>query len=147
MTVELAHQTFDPHTALAAFEQRQGDNVGAVSSFIGRMRSDGGLQSMTLEHYPGMTEKEIGRIVREARARWSLADALVIHRTGMVRPGEAIVLVAAAAPHRGEALAAVEFMIDYLKTKAPFWKKEERPGGGAWVEARTADTLAADRWK
>lgn len=147
MTVEIAAETFDPHAMLGDFERRQGVDVGAVASFIGRMRGDDGVTIMTLEHYPGMTEKEIGRIVREARARWSLSDALVIHRVGQVRLGDPIVLVAAASAHRGDALHAVEFMIDYLKTRAPFWKKEQRGAASQWVEARTADDQAAGRWK
>ncbi len=147
MTVKLKGEAFDPHAELAAFERRQGENIGAVASFIGRMRADGGASQLTLEHYPGMTEKEIGRIVREARTRWSLDDALVIHRYATIHVGDPIVLVAAAAAHRGEALAAVEFIIDYLKTRAPFWKKEERAKGSEWIEARDADDKAAERWK
>lgn len=146
MTVKLKGEAFDPHAELATFERRQGENIGAVASFIGRMRADGGASQLTLEHYPGMTEKEIGRIVREARARWSLDDALVIHRYATIQVGDPIVLVAAAAAHRGESLAAVEFIIDYLKTRAPFWKKEERAKGSAWVDARDTDDHAAERW-
>jgi len=117
--------------------------VGAVASFVGIVRD----VRMTLEHYPGMTERAIAKIVEEARGRWQLADCTVIHRYGPLEPGEQIVMVAVASAHRGEAFAACEFIMDYLKTRAPFWKKEERSGGAAWVEARAADDEAAGRWK
>ncbi len=102
---------------------------------------------MTLEHYPGMTEREIARIVEEARGRWQVMDATVIHRYGELKAADQIVLVAVASAHRGDAFAACEFIMDYLKTRAPFWKKEHRPEGARWVEARSSDDEAAERWK
>jgi molybdopterin synthase catalytic subunit len=113
--------------------------VGAVASFIGVVRE----VAMTLEHYPGMTEKALQNIVADAQARWQVADCTVIHRTGALQPTEQIVLVAVASAHRGDAFAACEFIMDYLKTQAPFWKKE----AAGWVEARAADDKAAQRWK
>jgi molybdopterin synthase catalytic subunit len=117
--------------------------VGAVASFVGVVRE----VPMTLEHYPGMTERAIGEIVEEARGRWQVMDCTVIHRYGALQPGDRIVLVAVAAAHRGDAFAACEFIMDYLKTRAPFWKKEHRAGGARWVEARAADDQAAERWQ
>ena len=122
---------------------RNDKSVGAVASFIGQVRE----VAMTLEHYPGMTEKAIGKIVEEARARWKVADCTVIHRYGELKPTDQIVLVAVASAHRGDAFAACEFIMDYLKTRAPFWKKEHREGGARWVEAKAADDTAAGRWK
>jgi molybdopterin synthase catalytic subunit len=116
--------------------------VGAIASFVGLVRE----VPMTLEHYAGMTEREIAKIARQAAARWKLMDATVIHRYGELRPTEQIVLVAVAAAHRGDAFAACEFIMDYLKTRAPFWKKEHRAGGPRWVEAKTSDDEAAQRW-
>ncbi len=136
--------------------------AGAVASFVGLVRDSdhaaehGGsgedhgtpatINAMTLEHYPGMTEQALEDIVSEARQRWNLLDVTVIHRVGRLLPGERIVLVAVASAHRGEAFAACEFVMDYLKTRAPFWKKEETPQGGRWVDAREADDQAASRW-
>jgi molybdopterin synthase catalytic subunit len=117
--------------------------VGAVASFVGVVRE----VPMTLEHYAGMTEREITRIVQEASARWQLMDCTVIHRFGELQPTDQIVLVAVASAHRGDAFAACEFIMDYLKTRAPFWKKEARPEGARWVEARTSDDQAAERWE
>ena len=116
--------------------------VGAVASFVGVVRE----VPMTLEHYAGMTEREIGRIVEEAKGRWQVMDCTVIHRFGPLQPTDQIVLVAVASAHRGDAFAACEFIMDYLKTRAPFWKKEERPEGARWVQARASDDQAADRW-
>jgi molybdopterin synthase catalytic subunit len=118
-------------------------SIGALASFIGLVRE----VPMTLEHYPGMTEREIGKIVEEARARWQMMDCTVIHRYGALKPNERIVLVAVASAHRGDAFAACEFIMDYLKTRAPFWKKEETPGGARWVEAKASDDEAAERWR
>ena len=118
-------------------------SVGAVASFVGVVRE----VPMTLEHYPGMTENAIGKIVDEAKGRWQVMDCTVIHRYGALRPGEQIVLVAVASAHRGDAFAACEFIMDYLKTRAPFWKKEHRVEGAHWVEARAADDQAAERWQ
>jgi molybdopterin synthase catalytic subunit len=117
--------------------------VGAVASFVGVVRE----VPMTLEHYAGMTEREIERIVEQARERWKISDATVIHRYGELAPGDQIVLVAVSSAHRGEAFAACEFIMDYLKTRAPFWKKEHRAEGARWVEARAADDEAAERWQ
>ena len=132
--------------------------VGAVCSFIGTVRDrhmnlergspvhPGEVSSLELEHYPGMTEKALQSIVDAARARWQLDDVLVIHRVGPLAPLDQIVLVAVTSAHRGEALAACEFVIDWLKTDAPFWKKESTPQGERWVDARESDTAAAARW-
>jgi molybdopterin synthase catalytic subunit len=117
--------------------------VGAVASFVGLVRD----VRMTLEHYPGMTERAIRKIVAEAAARWQVMDCTVIHRYGDLAPNDQIVLVAVASAHRGDAFAACQFIMDYLKTQAPFWKKEHRAGGATWVEARAADDQAADRWQ
>jgi molybdopterin synthase catalytic subunit len=124
-------------------------DIGAVVTFTGICRADENgapIGALTLEHYPGMAETEIGRHVDEARARWPLMAALVIHRHGRIVPGEDIVLVATASSHRQAAFAAAEFLIDYLKTRAPFWKQVEAAGGTAWVEAKSADDAAAERW-
>lgn len=124
-------------------------DIGALVTFTGICRADeNGAQiaALMLEHYPGMAEAEIARHVEEARARWPLLGVLVIHRYGRITPGEDIVLVAAASTHRQAAFAAAEFLMDYLKTRAPFWKQVETAAGGAWVEAKTADDEAAKRW-
>jgi molybdopterin synthase catalytic subunit len=123
--------------------------IGGVASFIGLMRDvAGGTQvgAMTLEHYPGMTERELERIEAEARQRWPLIASLVIHRYGRLEPGDRIVFVATASAHRAAAFAACEFLMDYLKTKAPFWKQEETPDGPRWVAAEASDDTAASRW-
>jgi molybdopterin synthase catalytic subunit len=116
--------------------------TGAIAAFVGLVRE----VPMTLEHYAGMTEREIGKIVEEAGRRWAVMDATVIHRYGELRPTDRIVLVAVASAHRGDAFAACEFIMDYLKTRAPFWKKEHRGERAAWVEAKAADDEAAQRW-
>ena len=129
--------------------RRGSARVGAVASFVGvvRDRNDGAdVEAMDLEHYPGMTERAIEAIVAEAMERWSLIDASVVHRVGRLRPGDPIVLVAVASGHRGEAFQACEFIMDYLKTRAPFWKKESTPGGVRWVASRSSDERAAGRW-
>jgi molybdopterin synthase catalytic subunit len=149
MTVRIQTDDFDAGAEIAAL--RKGNpKVGAVASFVGVVRdvNDGGTVSgMTLEHYPGMTEKSIAEIIEQARARWHLVDALVIHRVGKLVPTDQIVLVVTAAGHRGEAFAACEFVMDYLKTRAPFWKKEQAGGTTRWVEARATDDIAAERWR
>jgi len=117
--------------------------VGAVASFVGLVRD----VPMTLEHYPGMTQNAIRKIVEEARSRWQVMDCTVIHRYGELQPGDQIVLVAVASAHRGDAFEACAFIMDYLKTQAPFWKKEHRPEGARWVEARDSDDQAAGRWR
>jgi molybdopterin synthase catalytic subunit len=130
--------------------RRGNPKVGAVASFVGVVRdvNEGdAVAEMTLEHYPGMTEKAIEDIIGQARGRWSLYDALVVHRVGQLRPADQIVLVVVTSAHRGDAFAACEFIMDYLKTRAPFWKKEKTGGGARWVEARTTDDIAAERWR
>ncbi|MEO8145474.1 MAG: molybdenum cofactor biosynthesis protein MoaE [Betaproteobacteria bacterium] len=119
------------------------NSIGAVASFVGLVRD----VAMTLEHYPGMTERAIAKIVDEAKARWQVIDCAVIHRYGALQPNDQIVMVAVASGHRGDAFAACEFIMDYLKTQAPFWKKEHTPGGAQWVEAKAVDDQAAERWK
>ncbi len=149
MPVRIQAQDFDAGAEIAAL--RRGDpKIGAVASFIGVCRdaNDGeAVKKMTLEHYPGMTEKAIEKIISEARRRWDVMDALVIHRIGELKPTDQIVLVVVTGAHRGEAFAACEFIMDYLKTRAPFWKKEETPRGARWVEARASDDEAAQRWE
>jgi molybdopterin synthase catalytic subunit len=149
MTVRVQTEDFDVGAELAAL--RAGDGrVGAVASFVGVVRdlSEGKtISAMTLEHYPGMTEKALEAIVADAKARWNIFDALVIHRVGPLLPCDQIVLVAVSSAHRGEAFAACEFIMDYLKTQAPFWKKEDGADGGRWVDARDSDDAALKRWE
>lgn len=148
MPVRVQQEDFDVGAELAALTA--GDaRVGAVASFVGlvRDRNDGDqVAGMTLEHYPGMTEKALEQIVAEAKSRWALYDVLVIHRVGPLQPTDRIVFVATTAAHRGEAFAACEFVMDYLKTQAPFWKREETPEGARWVDARETDDHALKRW-
>ncbi len=149
MTVRVQEGDFDVSEELAAL-CREHTQVGALASFIGLVRevSQGStLAAMMLEHYPGMTEKALQAIIDEARQRWTLIDAIVIHRVGRLHPGERIVFVGVASEHRADAFAACEFIIDYLKTRAPFWKKELSRDGERWVEARSADDDAAGRWR
>ncbi|MHA1598039.1 MAG: molybdenum cofactor biosynthesis protein MoaE [Alphaproteobacteria bacterium] len=125
-------------------------SIGGVCAFAGLVREmagDTGIQSMTLEHYPGMTEKALAEIEAEARDRWPLDDVLIVHRYGKLLPGDRIVLVIAASAHRDAAFDACRFLIDWLKTKAPFWKQEETAAGADWVAAKASDDAAADRWK
>lgn len=125
-----------------------GREIGAIVTFTGLCRDeDGRLESLELEHYPGMAEAEIGRIAEEAADRWPVRGITVIHRHGRIRPGENIVLVVTASSHREAAFEAANFLMDYLKTRAPFWKKEHGPGAGAWVAAKEADDAAEGRWK
>ena len=138
VTVRIQREDFDIGAEIARLTQGRTD-VGAVATFTGICRDDG-IVAMTLEHYPGMAEAEIERHVEEAQARWPLIGVTVIHRHGRMVPGDNIVLVATASSHREAAFAAAEFLMDYLKTRAPFWKKEERAGGAGWVEARHADS-------
>ena len=149
MTVRIQEADFDLGNELAAL--RAGDaRVGALASFVGLVRdlNDGSsVSEMTLEHYPGMTEKALAEIVAEAKNRWEIYGALVIHRVGPLRPCDQIVLVAVTSAHRGEAFAACEFIMDYLKTRAPFWKREATPAGARWVDARDSDDSAATRWQ
>ena len=148
MTVRVQTGDFDAGAEIARL--RAGNPaVGAVASFIGVARdvNDGAsVATLTLEHYPGMTERALEDIVGQARARWNVLDILVVHRVGELRPLEQIVLVAVTSAHRGEAFAACEFVMDYLKTEAPFWKRESSPQGARWVEARDSDTDARARW-
>ena len=140
MKISVQSEDFD-----AGFEIKnisKNNSTGAVASFIGLVRE----VAMTLEHYPGMTERAIGKIVEEAKARWQVVDCTVIHRYGALKPNDQIVLVAVASRHRGDAFAACEFIMDYLKTRAPFWKKEHRAGAADWVEAKASDDAAAERW-
>lgn len=123
--------------------------VGAVAAFVGLVRdvNEGdAVRKLTLEHYPGMTEKALDAIIDEAKSRWKVYEALVIHRVGQLKPTDQIVLVVVTGAHRGEAFAACEFIMDYLKTRAPFWKKEQTPDGERWVEARTSDDEKSARW-
>jgi molybdopterin synthase catalytic subunit len=125
-------------------------DIGAIVSFTGTVRDTAQgapISEMTLEHYPGMTEKELERIEKEANDRWPLQASLIIHRYGPMKPGENIVLVVTASPHRQAAFEAAEFLMDFLKTNAPFWKKEDGPDGGDWVDARDSDDAALKRWE
>jgi molybdopterin synthase catalytic subunit len=141
MKISVQREDFDLGREVKALSRDP--KIGAVASFVGVVRE----VRMTLEHYPGMTESAMAKIVEEARSRWNIVDCTVIHRYGELAPGAQIVLVAVASAHRGDAFAACEFIMDYLKTRATFWKKEHRPEGATWVEARAADDEAAGRWK
>jgi len=148
MKIVVRSEAFDLGAEVDAMRRGRTD-IGAIASFVGLardMNEGSGVAAMTLEHYPGMTEKALGRLVEEAKSRWALLDVTVIHRIGRLLPGDPIVLVAVASSHRGEAFAACEFIMDYLKTRAPFWKKEETSAGERWVEARASDDAAAARW-
>ncbi|MEC4723436.1 molybdopterin synthase catalytic subunit MoaE [Noviherbaspirillum sp. CPCC 100848] len=148
MPIRVQTEDFDVSTEIAALRAGQ-PQVGAVASFIGTVRdiNDGaGVSEMELEHYPGMTEKALEDIVARAKGRWNIVDALVIHRVGPLKPLDQIVLVAVTSAHRGEAFAACEFIMDFLKTQAPFWKKEQTPDGARWVDARVTDDKALAKW-
>jgi molybdopterin synthase catalytic subunit len=148
MKIAVQSETFDLGAEVDAMRTGRTD-IGAIASFVGLARDlneGSSVAAMTLEHYPGMTEKALARLVDDANARWALQDVTVIHRIGRLLPGDPIVLVAVASPHRGEAFAACEFIMDFLKTQAPFWKKEETADGARWVEARASDDAAAARW-
>jgi molybdopterin synthase catalytic subunit len=150
MSVRVQEDDFDLSSEVAAL--RKADlGVGAVASFIGTVRdrhggAAGEVQAMELEHYPGMTERAIEAMVEEARRRFDIRGVCIIHRVGRLQPGDQIVLVAVGSAHRGEAFSACEFLMDYLKTQAPFWKKETTPDGARWVDARVADDEALARW-
>ena len=145
MTVRVQHEGFDAGAELNAFSK--GAGVGAVVSFTGLVRdTDGTLHQMEIEHYPGMTERAIAGIVDQAMARWSLEDILVIHRFGALPAGAPIMMVATKSAHRADAFAAADFLMDYLKSRAPFWKKETTKDGTAWVAAKDDDEAALDRW-
>ncbi len=148
-TIRVQEADFDAGAELEVLTRGRKD-VGALASFVGLVRdaNDGAsVSGMTLEHYPGMTEKALGEICAQAAAKWSVLDAVVIHRVGPLVPGDRIVLVGVASEHRGDAFAACEFIMDFLKTRAPFWKREQTPEGPRWVEARSSDDEAAARWK
>jgi molybdopterin synthase catalytic subunit len=148
MTIRVQFEDFDLTREIA--QLRAADpKIGAVVTFIGTVRdlNDGAtVTAMELEHYPGMTEKIMEEVERQAKARWNIVDALIVHRYGPLKPLEQIVLVAVASPHRGEAFAACEFIIDYLKIQAPFWKKEHTPDGARWVDTRVTDERALKKW-
>jgi molybdopterin synthase catalytic subunit len=148
MSIRIQETDFDLSTEIA--QLRQGDSqVGAVVSFLGTVRdmNEGSqVKGMTLEHYPGMTEKALEEILDQAKSRWDIQKTLVIHRVGPLLPEDQIVLVAVTSAHRGEAFSACEFIMDYLKTAAPFWKKEDTLEGGRWVDARVSDDAAMARW-
>ncbi len=147
--IRVQRERFDVGAELAALTAGRRD-VGGLASFVGLVRDmsgDAAVGAMTLEHYPGMTERKLAEIEAEARARWHLQESLIIHRTGRLEPGDAIVLVATASAHRTAALESCQFLIDWLKTQAPFWKYEEGPEGPRWVEARASDEKAVARWR
>lgn len=146
--IRVQREAFDVGTELAALTQGK-TGIGGVAAFVGLVRDmadDHPVAALTLEHYPGMTERQLAAIEAEACQRWSLDASLVIHRYGRLEPGDGIVLVLTASAHRQDALAACAFLIDWLKTRAPFWKQEAGPGGARWVEARTEDDDAASHW-
>ncbi len=149
MVIRVQREDFDVGAEVAALTRGNHD-IGGLAVFVGLVRDRAGeeaLGAMTLEHYPGMTEKALARIEEEAKRRWPLEACLIIHRVGRLEPGEQIVLVAAASAHRQAAFEACQFLIDWLKTKAPFWKQEETASGPKWVEARGSDDEAAKRWQ
>ena len=149
MAVRIQTEDFDVGAEVNAM-RLSNPNIGAVVSFVGQVRdlNDGdNVASMTLDHYPGMTEKSLESIVEQAKNRWAIEDALVVHRVGELKPLDQIVLVLVASAHRKDAFAACEFMMDYLKTEAPFWKKEQTPSGARWVEAKDSDDQAKSRWQ
>ena len=146
MRIVVAPDAFDPGAELTRFTS-EAAGAGAVVSFSGLVRDEGGtLARMEIEHYPGMTERALTEIAEEATRRWSLTDALVIHRHGSLAPGEVIMMVATAATHRADAFAAAEYLMDYLKSRAPFWKKEVGTNGEKWVAAKDSDEDALKRW-
>ena len=152
MNISIQESDFDVGTELALLRAKRSD-IGAIASFVGLVRDVNvsnnaeHVSNMTLEHYPGMTEKALEAIVEKAKTRWEIIDALIIHRIGLLQATEQIVFVAVTSQHRGDAFAACEFMMDYLKTEAPFWKKEQTEQGAHWVEAKESDDAARDKWK
>ncbi len=149
MSVRVQTEDFDVSQEMLALRQKN-PKVGAVASFVGVVRdlNDGDeVSALTLEHYPGMTERSLEEIVSEAKSRWNIYDALIIHRVGTLLPLDQIVLVLVTSAHRGESFKACEFLMDYLKTRAPFWKKEQSSSGERWIDARTSDSVAAMRWE
>ena len=149
MAVRVQEADFDVGAEMAALSDGRSD-VGGVASFVGLVRDIAGgtaVTAMTLEHYPGMPERQLEEIEAEARSRWPLLEVRIVHRVGRLEPGDRIMFCGAASAHRGAALEACAFLMDWLKTKAPFWKKEETPAGERWVEARAEDGEAAARWR
>lgn len=146
MAVRVQREDFDCGAEITALIAGRTE-IGAVVTFSGLVRDSGGLASLELEHYPGMTEKALAAIEAEAVSRWKLQASLVIHRYGRLAPGERIMMVATASRHRQAAFEAAEFLMDYLKSRAPFWKKESGPDGGRWVDATESDEAALARWK
>ncbi|MGZ8251826.1 MAG: molybdopterin synthase catalytic subunit MoaE [Methylophilaceae bacterium] len=149
MSVRVQTEDFDAGVEIGKLRLARAD-TGAIAAFIGQVRdlNDGAdISTMTLEHYPGMTEKSLEAIVGQAKNRWDIYDALIVHRIGELKPTDQIVLVVVSGAHRKEAFSACEFIMDYLKTEAPFWKKERTPAGERWVEAKSTDDDARDRWK
>ena len=148
MPVRVQTEDFDVGAEMKAL--RSGNpRIGAIASFVGVVRDlneHDQVSSMFLEHYPGMTERELEKICTLAASRWEICDSLIVHRVGVLLPADQIVLVVVTSSHRGDAFSACEFIMDYLKTRAPFWKREETPGGSRWVEARATDDEAAARW-
>ena len=142
MKISVQKEDFELGREIQSLSKRS-QSIGAVASFVGLVRD----VPMTLEHYPGMTERAIAKIAEEAKGRWQVMDCTVIHRYGALEPNDQIVMVAVASAHRGDAFAACEFIMDYLKTQAPFWKKEQTAEGARWVEAKASDDQAAERWK
>lgn len=148
-TIRIQAEPFDAAAETAALTQGRAD-IGAVVAFTGLCRDEGGrLEALELEHYPGMVEAEIGRIAAQAQSRWPLLGLTILHRFGRIGPGEEIVLVLTASAHRQAAFEAASFLMDYLKTQAPFWKREHLKDGtaGAWIDAKEADNRATDRWR
>lgn len=145
MQIRLQSEPFEPGALLTAFTAER-TRSGAVVSFTGLARADAGVERLELEAYPGFTEAEIGRIAEAAHARFALHDLLIVHRVGLIAPGEAIVFVAAASAHRREAFEAADHLMDYLKSRAPFWKREHGPGGARWIEPTARDHADAARW-
>jgi molybdopterin synthase catalytic subunit len=143
--IRIQQEDFDPGAEIAALDDTQG-TIGAIASFIGLVRGDDGLIAMTLDHYPGMCEGEIAAHVAEAKTRWPIVALRIVHRVGRLTPGARIVFVGVASMHRQAAFQAAEFLMDYLKTRAPFWKREERQSGESWVEARAVDEESVKRW-
>src|SRR5262245_51175127 len=150
MAVRVQTEDFDVGAEIRRLTQGRTD-IGAIVTFTGTVRGESGgkpIAHMTLEHYPGMTERELQQVESEANARWQLQASLIVHRIGTLAPGDNIVLVVTASAHRQAAFAAAEFLMDYLKTRAPFWKKEEAPDGtGTWVDARESDDAAIQKWE
>jgi molybdopterin synthase catalytic subunit len=143
--IRVQHENFDVGAEVAALNKAH--DIGAITTFTGHVRADEGLTALILEHYPAMTEREIARHVSDAEKKWPLLGVTIIHRVGRLTPGAQIVFVGVAASHRRAAFEACEFLMDYLKVHAPFWKQEERTAGTVWVEAKSSDEDAAGRWR